>query len=169
MYEIYLEYLDLVIQAKDKLCDIIEKYKKNNYEYVQVRNFESVNEKRKIIQYIIRRTEFSKTKYITLYTMPMTRTLLFLPYNVNEEKFEYEYYETFLETEYEDITYEEMINILQGIISFLEYIIEYNKQFYNNLTTVETTEIEPVKPKGNPYSCESWKDRKHKFKGGKRK
>jgi hypothetical protein len=167
-YRIYFECLDSIIQGKNELCEILEEYKKTYYEYIQVSTFDIIGEPKVIKQWTIRRTEFSKIKYITVYSIPMTSFGLYLPFHASKEDFEYDD-EEYVEVNHREITYEEFITKLEKYISSLEEIIDINKHYYNNLKAIEVPEIEPIAPKGNPYAGESWKDKKHKFKGGKRK
>ena len=167
-YRIYFECLDLVIQAKDELYEILEEYKKTYCEHIQVSTFDIISEPKVIKQWTIRRREFSKIKYITVYLMPMTSFALYLPFHASKEDFEYDD-EEYYEVNHKEITYEEFIANLERDISSLEEIIDINKHYYNNFKAIEVPEVEPITPKGNPYAGESWKDKKHKFKGGKRK
>lgn len=54
-------------------------------------------------------------------------------------------------------------------VPLLEPTMELSDYDISLLKELEIKEIEPIAPKGNPYAGESWKDKKHKFKGGKRK
>lgn len=106
-----------------------------------------------------KRTAFSKTKYFAIYRE--LSLLGYIPKVIKYEKIETGKYDCGYKYEVGEI-----IHALETYICALKLqLVQSEKIVPLHLEK----EIEPIAPKGNPYAGENWKDKKHKFKGGKRR
>ena len=119
----------------------------------------------------IQRSEFSRQKYFyfnVIYTItgPFTMLHSFKYKELKDEDFS-------TMPMFIHIDNDELINILEKLkrinmdtINEITEIISREMQIAKDYE-IEVAEPEPIKPKGNPFAGETWKDRKHKFKGGR--
>ena len=111
----------------------------------------------------LQRTEFSKTKYINFIPCTIVEGpgRLIECYNYNTEKCDTMWYEH----EYtNDELYKELIPLELAAEHRLSIFYD---MFPEYLEKIEEEKPKPVKPSGNPFAGENWKNRKHQFKGGK--
>lgn len=185
MYEKYNQLIESGQEAVKKIEEFKDFLKKNYIYEVELSGYHCQGFYASFIRY--QRTEFSKKKYfgflcknISLGELCYAKIPCIIEDHLIQEEFDYGIWKK-----------EELIEDLRIVIEDYNKDIDLLKFLLKNATIIDiplteptailsekekkllkkldVKEQEPIKPKGNPYSCESWKDRKHKFKGGKRK
>lgn len=144
-----------LLRIIEELNKIINELETEYYEEIIGRQYEIIND-RAISEIEYKRTPYSKSKYITIY-----KNLSLFGYSpILISRKEADINEYILMSE-KQMNYNQMIDYLKNCILIYERYID----MWKNIRLAEPKqEPEPIKPKGNPYVGEFWKDRKHKFK-----